>query len=226
MTEINTFSALVDDAVRRTGRTDRRADIISYARATIRELQSLRFFRRDMTEDQLTATGDGYVWTYPTGLRTLRAVRYQIYNGRGEFIYPTLIGPSKKQREEDYYFYGGPGYYVFKGVDNGTLIDVAYYSYLTALPYYESGSRPATYSLEDADWSYLTASTDAEKEAARDLVTNWLIFDHYDFVLEGVIAKIFKTTGDERARSSFALYASYKNDLVALEPADALNTQG
>ena len=128
-TEVNTFSAAVEDVIRRSGRPDRRADIISYVRQTLRECQTLAIFARDMTEDTITATASPHIWTRPQEFRIMRTVRYNIFNARGEFIYPDLVRPSKKQRELTYFYYAGVDYWVFAGVDSGILIDLAYHSY-------------------------------------------------------------------------------------------------
>ena len=223
MTEINTASAAVDEVIARSGRPDRKADIIAFIRTSIRECQVLAFFRNDMTEDTLTADAGPFIWTYPQEFRILRTVEYPINNLQGKARYPREILPGKLQREEVYYYYGGPGYYAFAGLSVGDLINVAYYSYLRKLPYYEIAARPATFSLEDNAWTYLTATTDADKLIAREAVSNWLLFNYYDTIVEGGLAKILKVVGDARAVSSFALYKSYQKDLKAAEPSDSLN---
>ncbi len=223
MTEVNTYSAAVDDAVVRAGRVDRRADILSYVRSTLRECHGLAFFRNDFVEDTITTDAIPYVWTHPTEFRLLRTVRYPIFNARNERIYPDEIKPGKRQRDASYYYYGGPGYYTFAGLNSAVDIDVGYFGVTPKLAYYVAAARPATYSIEDAAWSYLTATSDAEKLAARNQVTNWLLTDYYDTIVEGALAKIFKSIDDPRARSSFALYKSYQNTLLALEPSDSLN---
>lgn len=222
-TEINTFSAAVDDAVSRSGRPDRKADIISFARVTIREMQVLRFFRNDLTEDTIIATTDNYVWNYPSNFRIMRTVRYPYFDARGQRIYPQEVLPGERQKLFDYFYYSGPGYYVFGGTGIGAQIDVAYYSYLPKLAYYEAADRPARFYLETDAWEYLSNGTAEENEAARNKVTNWLLSNYYDFVVEGTMAKILKVVGDNRAPSSFALYKSYQNDLMAGEPSDSLN---
>ena len=222
-TEINTYSAAVDDVIARSGRPDRKADIIAFVRVTMRELQALRFFRNDLTEDTLTADAENYVWTYPQEFRILRTVRYPYYDAQGNQVYPREILPGKKQKDYEYFYYGSAGYYVFAGSSLADQIDVAYYSFVRKLPYYALAERPATFSLEDNKWSYLINGTDAEQLAARELTSNWLLFNYYDTVVEGAMAKILKTVGDERARSSFALYSSYKMTLLAAEPSDTLN---
>lgn len=222
-TEINTFSAAVDDVVSRSGRPDRVADIIAFVRVTIRELQVLRFFRNDLIEDTLTADAANYVWNYPQEFRVLRTVRYPRFDAQGGQNYPPEILPGKKQKDYTDFYYGGPGYYVFAGSALADAIDVAYYAYSKKLAYYELADRPATFSLEDDSWSYLSVGTTAEELIAREKVSNWLLFNYYDTIVEGGMAKILKTVGDPRSMSSFALYKSYQQSLIAGEPSDSLN---
>jgi len=223
MTEVNTYSAAVDDVIHRTGRTDRKADILSYVRSTVRECHALAWFRNDFVEDTIVSNAEPFVWTHPTEFRLLRTARYPVTNNRGELIYPPEIKPGKRQREAQYFYYGGPGYYTFAGLSIGSQIDVGYYCVSPKVPYYAVGARPAFFNLENNTWEYLTANNDAEKLAAKLLVTNWLLTDYYDTIVEGAIAKVFKMVDDPRARSSFALYKSYQNTLKALEPSDSLN---
>lgn len=237
MTEINTFSSAVDDTVVRCGRLDRRTDIISFVRMSIRELQTVRgfLFDYDIVEDVLTANAEPYVWTPDIVLtkiwRTMRSVQYPgIYAPDGKPIYADYIPIGKKQGEHDYYYYKSGDAYVFSGASGGTnalvSINIAYYAYVGILAYYATlTDRPATFSLEDNIWSYATASTDVDKILARDLVTNWVLEKWYDAVVEGSLAKIFKTVADERARSSFALYSSYKKTLAEAEPRSAFGPQ-
>lgn len=222
MTEVNTFSAAVDDTVARGGRPDRRTDVVSYVRQTLRECQVMAFFSRDFTEDQIVSNATPFLWDVPQEFRQMRTVRYQMFDQRGQFIYPEEGPPGRLQREKTYYYYRGVDYFVFAGVSNGTNIDLAYYSYFKKLPYYEVGARPAVFSLETNAWTYLSATTDAEKEAARALVSNWILFDWYDLILEGSLAKLYKTVQDPRANSTFGLYKSLQKDLLAGEASVSL----
>lgn len=222
-TEINTFSAAVDDVILRSGRPDRKPDIIAFVRVTIRELQALRFFKNDRVEDSLTADAATFVWDYPQEFRIIRTVRYPYFDRQQNRLYPPEILPGKKQKDYTQFYYGGAGYYVFAGLAIADIIDVAYYTFVKKLPYYTVATRPATFDLETDSWSYLTNGTDAEKLTAREKTSNWLLFNYYDTVVEGAMAKILKTVGDQRAVSSFALYKSYQMTLTASEPSDSLN---
>lgn len=222
MTEINTFSACIDDASARSGRPDRKTDLISFARAAIRELQVQQFFDRDHVEAQVTAFVEPYIWTKPIGFRQFNYVEYgAIVDPRGQPVSPKFLMPSRLQKEHksDYYYYAAGNYFVFAGtgadlMPGGSLINLSYYSYATAIPYFEVASRPARFILEDNDWTYLTATTDDEKEAARAQVTNWLLENWYDAVLEGALAKLYKTYADERSVSTFALFSQMKKDIL------------
>jgi hypothetical protein len=227
MADYLTINAVVDDAVTRSGRVDKRADLAAYANSTVREIQSLGFFFKDLIEDSVLATADPHIWTKPLLLRRLKAVNY------GEGINPTLRPPGRQQNGlglyTPYYFYAADNYFVFKGVTAGTTeINLAYYRHLQRLKYVQAeASRVATFDIETQEWTYLSASTDEEQEAARNLVTNWVIFQYYDCVLEGTLAKLFKAIGEEkRSLSSFALYKSLQREVGANEIVEGLDVTG
>ena len=219
-TEIGTFSAAVDECIARSGRADKKNDIISYLRQSVLECQVLKLFRQDYVEDQLTATSDPYVWTAPVNLRALDIVSYpNILDPQNNPVYPVYMEPGKGQRRLDYFFYRSGDSYVFTGHDRIGIgsqpINIAYYTFMDRLQYFDAGSRPARFYVETLSWEYLTAVTPTEKAAAQAQVTNWLIFTWYEAIIEGALAKIFKLVGDGRAVSSFALFSSFKNDLKA-----------
>jgi hypothetical protein len=54
------------------------------------------------------------------------------------------------------------------------------------------------------------ATTEAAQLAARLTVSNWLLFNWFEMIVEGALAKLYKTTQDDRAVSSFALFSSFK----------------
>jgi hypothetical protein len=144
----------------------------------------------------------------------MRTARYNMLNNRNEYIYPKFLEPGAIQDKSSYFYYAGPTYFAFSGIEIGVNIDIAYYEFLPLLAYYELADRPATYSLETNSYSHLTAQTSAEMLAAEALVSNWLLFQWYDLIVEGAMAKIFKAVGDERAPSTFGLYKSMQKDLL------------
>lgn len=219
-TEIGTFSALIDQAVALAGRgKPARQQLTSYARSSMREAQADVLFERDLIEDQITATANPHIWTRPANFRTFRTVRYP-----GE-IYPKYIVPGRRQFDLDKFYYAASTYFVFKGVEINTSFDIAYYSYFAKLVYFEADNRPARYFADLAKWQYLdgnsifvdTLGSQLLDEAAQALVTNWILFDWFDLVLEGILAKQFKVIGDTRAPSHFALFKSFIKDLLQAE---------
>ena len=223
MAETGTFSSAVDDCIARSGRPDRRADIVSYLRTTMRETQVKAFFGKDLVEDQITGVAaDPYIWTRPAQFRQMITVKYPgLYDPQGNQIFAKFIEPGKLQLREDFYYYNSGTSLVFTGMSGGsgtingsTNIDVAYYSYFTPLHYFAAAERPATYDDQTLEWSFLSAATALEQEAAMGQVTNWLLFDWYDLVLEGTLAKVYKTANDVRAPTTFALFKQLQDALL------------
>ena len=207
--------------MQRSGRPDKRSDIVGFVRQTIRELQVVDgvIIMKDLIEDTFTASTDPYVWTYPNTFRKMYSVQYaDLVGENGRPVRPRFVqGPGRALDENPYAYYASGDSFVFVGHDAGT-IDVAYVTYVKPLVYYSSSETPpADFSLENYAWSYATAVTDQEKADAQASVSNWVLFNWFETVVEGALAKLYKINGDERAVSSFALYKSYQKDLKAAE---------
>lgn len=219
MPETSTFSALVDEAILRSQRRDRIEDIVSYTRSTIRECQVLAFFEQDLIEDSIVTTTTPHEWQRPLNLRTILAAKPQtVLSRRGKKIYFKNRPPGQVVRDEDYFMYLSGNTFILSGnsLEVGNTIDIAYFAYARKFIYYVLADRPATFDPETESWSYhasyvATPELQAEGEA---LVSNWLLFHWYDLILEGVLAKIFKSVGDERSRTAFALFKSMQKDLL------------
>lgn len=230
-TEINTMSAAVDACLRRSGQLNRRNEIIAFIRQTMREIQAKGSFRRDVVEEQLTATSDPYVWTLPTTAnRLLPFVQYpEIFDSQGLPIWSRQIDIGPRQRHYDFFWYQAGDSVVFAGHGNSTTtINVAYFAWFTPLAYFEESARPARY--WDADdttglptWTYLTAVSDSEQEAARNRVTNWMLMHWFDTIIEGALAKLYKLVGDDRAVTSFALFKQLEESLLDTEPSVSIS---
>lgn len=220
MAETSTFSALVDEAIRRTMRRDRMADIISYARATMRECNVLAQFQQSMVELNLTASASPHIWERPLTFRQMLICKYPYFDRQNKPVYAKEKNPDLIRPSDQHFFYLSGNSFVFSGIEIGDIISLAYFSYFPKLAYYaEIADRPATFEEETNLWSYTDAYDDNDilKEEARNKVTNWLLFHWYDLVLEGTVAKLYNVTGDERSRSTFALYKSMQKDLLAGE---------
>ena len=235
MPETCTFSALVDEAITRSNRRDRNSDIVSYARSTIRECQVLAFFEQDLVEDSLTVDVLPFQWTRPLNLRAILAAKPQVtFTRRDKRMWFKQRVPGQIVRDEPYYLYLSGDTFVFTGNElaTGDIIDIAYFTYARKFVYYETASRPATFDPETETWTYLAAYDidDTTRANAQALVTNWLLQHWYDLILEGTLAKIFKTVGDERSKMAFSLYKAMQNDLKAGERvmylSDAHDTNG
>lgn len=231
ITEGNTFSSLIDEAIQISGRgLAARPRIIRYARSSMREAQAQALFHRDRIEDQLTSTAGPFIWTNPLTLRILETVKYP------DNVYPDFIPPGRLQKQPaelgDNFYYAASNYYVFSGVAVNDLIDISYFSWFNPLVYFEKIVRPARYDLETLTWEYLdndgkyvvTLGSTELDEAAQDRVTNWMLFNWNELVLEGALAKQFKVIKDERAVSSFALFEKFKKDLIKGEPFETLDS--
>lgn len=235
MAEIKTFSSAVDAIASQTGRPELRTRdrIERYVRQTYRECSGLQIFFRDMVEDQITAGANDYVWTLPKNFRIMRTVKYPI--ARFEIQFPPMIPPGRAQRDHEFYYYAGPGYYVFVGSVKDDIISIAYYVWPAFLKYYETGERPAYFDDDTTSWWLLQANdtyaeegsnddnlTPEQAQAAKEKVTNWLIFDWWDTVIEGGSTKTFNFLDDPRAPKSFSLYKGFQKTLTEGEPYDSL----
>ncbi len=225
-TELGTFSALIDDAVKLSGRgIAARNQLTSYARSSMREPQVDNLFEKDLTEDTLTFSADPFTWTRPAGFRIFRTVKYT------EEIYPKYITPGRRQQDVINFYYAASTYFVFKGLTVGATFNVAYYSYFKKLVYFDPLKRPARFFADLDKWQYLdgnndyvdTLGSELLDEAVKALVTNWILFDWYDMVLEGILAKQFKVQGDPRSVTHFALFKSFIKDLLQAEPTGSVD---
>ncbi len=213
------FSELVDEVAVLSGKPNRKADVARYVNATIRECVVRQEWHRSLVEDQFVVSVVPATLDRPSQLRHLRTVNY---NGD---IYPKFIEPGRKQNESDYFYYASTTYYVFAGVTVGDTINYAYYTNLKHLSYYDASTgseRPAVFDELTDTWTYWDSATSTFistlgsttlDDAAEALVTNWLITDWKELIIEGSLAKLFKITKDDRAGITFALYKSMQIDL-------------
>ena len=219
MAETSTFSALIDEVKLRSGRRDRLADIVSYARSTIRECQVLAWFEQDLVEDQFTVDAVPFQWARPLRLRAMLAVKPNgVLDRRSNPIWFKNKPPGELRFGDRYVYYLSGSTFVFSGDDleADQIVDIAYFTYSRKFVYYATDAeRPAIFDPETETWTYLAAYDvdDTTRAAAQELVTNWLVEKWYDTILEGTLAKIFKAVGDMRSKMAFALYKSQQKDL-------------
>ncbi len=220
------FSETVDKITTSIGRISKRPDIVRYLNATIQECQNQAYFARDLLEDSITSSGASpQIWDCPVGFRLMRGVDYPNYGPVDN------MPPGRIQSGKDAYYYRAAGYFVFKGADAEDEIHVAYYNYSKKLSYYEDGTRPAVYDPITYTWSYLengayvpTLGSDDLDEAARLLVTNWLLDDFEPTVTEGTLAKTMLAVDDARGPKHYAVYQALKKLILQAENFESLNT--
>jgi hypothetical protein len=223
-----TFSDVVDEVVTQSGRLDRRTAIIQYVNQTVREVELSKFFAKNLVELSLTTTAEPHIWSFPANFRRLQAVKYP----QALEQWPKFRTPGPAQRDLEYYYYSAGRYFMFEGLGIGDPIALAYHQFSNILGYYAATGnvRPARWEEEGQDWSYLssgsyvsTLGSTALDEAAQALVTNWVIYDHFQMVVEGTLAKLFKSIKDlERSSLSYSLYktlwdAMKEDELTASE---------
>lgn len=218
------FSELVDECVDLSKKLNLRdSHIVPYMNATIRECQTKEYFYRDRTEIQLPITTEpSFIWDRPKRIRTIEAIQYPYSEGYSTLdcpLYIPRVVPGRIKLDSVYYYYAGPTYYVLNGTLKDTTINVSYFSYSRRFSYYEAEARPAVFDFETETWKYPGgATTDEEKEAARDLVWHWTFDDWQEMIKQGTLAKTYKDVEDVRAPATFAMYASMLKNFLASEP--------
>lgn len=228
-----TLNAVVTEVMNRSGRRDRIYDIVSYVNQTLKECNSLAFFEKSTVEDQITAATDNYIWPKPRLFKEMRTVLYPLQ------IYPKYMVPGKVQYDQRYYYYYGPTYVVFAGTTAGELISINYFKHIQRLKYWnlDTENQPAYWDAVADNgvgaWYYwdgsayvTTLGDDDLEEAARDAVSNWLLIDYYDSIIEGTLAKIYKSINDDRAAACYALYKQHQDIIVRSEPSGDKHTNG
>jgi len=230
MADYGTFSAVVDDVVGLTGRVDAamRSRIAQYARQTIRECQGAKGLKAadDLVEDSLVADASPYIWPKPQYFREVHTLEYPaILDSRSLPYKPAHRQPGQSHTDVEYYYYISGDSLILSGISVGTAVNIAYFVWSNTFAYVQAeADRVARFDLTTNTWTYKTATTAQDQAAARALVSNWILFNWYDMILEGTCAKIWKALADQRSVSSFALYKSLQNDFVTAKSADSYSS--
>lgn len=206
------FSELVDTVAQRSGRVDRRLDIISWTNLTVQEMAGKHCFFKNFVEDQIEVTTDPVIFPRPARLQKFRTARYDGIDSPDGF--PNFCPPGRAQAQYTRFYYANGISYIFKGAVS--YIDIGYYQFPKKLAYYDADVRPATYDFEAEEWSYLDAYDvdDDTREVARDLVSNWVLRDYYELTMEGVLGKAFKAVGDvTRSATHFSFFEKTYADM-------------
>lgn len=215
--ESNTFNALIDEVVNRSLKSERLADIIAYARTTLRECHSLAFFAKDLIEDVHTTAAEPDIWQRPDYFREMFAVGTPFFDSLGKRVFAKRASPGPALNNLQYFYYPSGGAFVFGKFDVGVELMLAYLAYSKRFYFYTVETRPARFMTETGTWTYLTAITEEEKTAARLLVTDWLLFDWYDLIISGTLTKLYNSVSDERSRTEYSLYKGMQMNLQTSE---------
>lgn len=229
-----TFSQLVDGMASETKRPDLVSEITAYVNQTIRETHFTQdrnaaiFYRENFTELQLTPnTASGFAWDIPspTTFQKMAAVNYPfVFDDDSKPTWARETTPGRHLNGMENFYYRAGGRFVFSGYGGvNAPINIGWYEFPRSLKYKLPAARPATFDIESG-WTYDPAVNTPElEEAARSLVTNWLILRWNDVIEEGVRAKVYKRLGDtERARTAYSLYGSLRTGLWTSETAELL----
>ena len=227
-----TFSQMVDEVVSEVRRPDLTSEIARYVNQTIREChfttdrQAAVFFRDNFNEVLLTPDVEsGYSWALPnpTTFQKMAGVKYPMrFNSDSSEVWATETTPGRHLANMEYYFYQVGQEFVFSGYGGvNANVAIGYFAFPPSLKYYSLANRPASYDPVDG-WTYhASVTTPEDQEAARLVVTNWLLMRWSDVISEGVRAKLFKRVSDtERARNCYSLYGQLRQGLITSEVAD------
>ena len=228
---MTTFSQLVDRLLLETRRPDMRADIITYANQTIRELHTdpesnkVLFFADNFRQLLLTADVDnGFSWEIPNPatFQKLHVVQFMgVYDGC-ESVFSTPTTPGRHLNSLRWYHYQAGNRFFFNGYGGLNMqIALGYYEFPQRLVYQAEADRLVTWDEEAQVFVYdPSLNTDELREAALAKVSNWMLIRWVDTVAEGLRAKIYKRVSDtERARTCYSMYQQMRAGMWTSENA-------
>lgn len=226
---MTTFSQLVDEMILEVKRPDMTREIAAYLNQAIREVHfepqtgnSIQF-KDNLTEIQLTANvAEGFTWDLPnpSGFHGIALVRYDNVWVDDSQAYPPEMTPGRGLANLTRYYYRGGQRFAFAGYGGlNAKISIAWWDYPRALKYKVVADRPAQWD-DETGWSYAPAYDvdDDTREAARILVSNWLLIRWKTVLEEALRAKVYKRLErTEIARTSYSMYTSLRQGLVTAE---------
>lgn len=221
-----TFSQLVDQVVGETGRTNQLTASVRLLNQTIKEVHATEeghpvLFPRNLLEDQLTANLDtGFMWSLPVRFQRMQTVSYPSICINNKPVFPKFLLPSRKMNEWIYVYYMSGSSLVFIGYGGvDALINLAYYALPARLVYYAVGNRPAQ--VIDEEWVYYDLTPDGldytqpeNQEAARDLVSNWILTIEEDVLSWGLKSGLYSSVGDDRASVHYSKFNKLRTQMI------------
>lgn len=231
---MTTFSQMIDKLVAETKRPDLRTEIVTYLNQTIRETHmnpengKVVMFDANYQEAVVTATQEtGQTWSLPRPqvFQCELCVKFldQFWNGKNP--YAERVRPGVVMDDKDFFYYRGGSQFVFGGTRGyggvGARIAIAWYEYPRDLVYYAADSRPCSWDDATQEYTYLSAVTEDQKEAARIQCTNWILERWASLLEEGLRAKVYKRLSDDgRQRTSYSMWMQLRAGIISSEQSD------
>jgi hypothetical protein len=226
---MTTFSQVADEIVLEHLRPDLIVSICSWLNETIREVhfdnrnsvQGTILYDSNRIEDEFVPATLPALWPIPSVPR-FQQLETAFYKERG--VYAKKRNPSRAfesgyENIDPYWYRTGPQI-AFNGVHALDTVKLSWFEFPRRFAYYAVGARPGTYNIETDTWTYITAYdvSDATRQNAQDLTSNWLLLRWTEVLKEGVRAKLFKRQGeDTRAKMCFSQFEALKMGLVSSE---------
>lgn len=226
---MSTFSQIVDELVLEHIRPDLRTSICSWLNETIREVHfdnrngtnGTILYDSNRVEDEFVPSVLPALWSIPAIAR-FQQLEAAFHKERGVYFHkknPARVYERGFDNVDPYWYRSGPSL-VFNGMNVGDTAKLSWFEFPRRLNYYLVGARPATYDIETDSWTYIPAYdvSDATRQNAQDISSNWLLLRWAEVLKEGVRAKLFKRQGEEtRAKMCFSQFESLKLGLVSSE---------
>lgn len=201
------FSELVDRAVHVAGRPDALEEIAFNANETMRDISKRANWNDDSLEVEIAVPFDTRTVQWTPDKK--RPFRREDYIEDGCHCNPLRVQPSSRMHKTagPYYYVSGATF-IFAQVCHP--LKIFYFAYQPWLKYFPMGLRPATFDVENNDWS----TTD---EATLAKVTNWQLERHNSVVLDGTLARFFKTRQDPRQQVHYSAYEQGITHIIRAE---------
>lgn len=192
---MRTFSEIIDIAILTTSATNDLHYAVVAANGVVKEVAKKRLSDWDLVEERVR----GSSWEVPNNFLTMRAVDYD------SFPAVPKRKPGLIQKTDHRYWYRTGATVCFSGIGDDCA-NIAYYTSPRHMMYREQSNRLIRSVDEDHIYEIRTTSEDDDLWEPYDendpdhksiwlRNVNWVLRDHYDVVLEGVIAKVFNSRG-------------------------------
>ncbi len=222
MADSYTFSALIKAVRSSSGMGIETAGAVQLARNRLTKCHRLGQFARDLVEELLVvpAPVDG-VYRIQLDAFLFGSIHVLAHQapeiarrdyGRFVRVTPADITAGNAPR---YFYYLSGNSLILGGVSEGDVLFYAWLARPRAFVFYpDEAQAPATYNADTGVWSYSSANLTVEEQlAAQARVTDWVLQRHFDVVLDGVLATMYKEDNDPRGAAAYARYKQGEEDI-------------